>query len=316
MASKTAIVPASTSTIITPEQQAFNELAELTCRSVAASSGRIYRQTFVLWETWCEQNAINPLDLRPVAVLDFLGEQSTSKATRQRQLSALRKLSQMSYLANPNDDTRRMWEMLKLIKVPDQTVTVSERTKRALSPAEADKLLRVWHDDTAQDKRNQALVAVLLLTGVRRSEAAALLWADIDFENGVLTIRHGKGDKRREVPIAGDFALAALRIWQMEQPTGYRNVFTPVKRGGSVGQDKPITGTDVYRIVKATEDISGVEFKPHDCRRTFITEALAMGAPLATVQAAAGHARGETTLHYAQAVDARRARKELKLRYG
>jgi integrase/recombinase XerD len=157
---------------------------------------------------------------------------------------------------------------------------------------------------------------VLLLTGVRRSEAAALLWADIDFENGVLTIRHGKGDKRREVPIAGDFALAALRTWQMEQPTGYRNVFIPVKRGGSVGQDKPITGTDVYRIVKATETASGVEFKPHDCRRTFITEALAMGAPLATVQAAAGHARGETTLHYAQAVDARRARKELKLRYG
>ena len=34
------------------------------------------------------------------------------------------------------------------------------------------------------------------------------------------------------------------------------------------------------------------------------------------VQAAAGHARGETTLRYAQAVDARRARRELKLRYG
>ena len=67
----------------------------------------------------------------------------------------------------------------------------------------------------------------------------------MDFENGVMTVRHGKGDKARE-----------------------------------------------------------------DLRRTFITEALA------TVQAAAGHARGETTLRYAQAVDARRARRELKLRYG
>ena len=60
----------------------------------------------------------------------------------------------------------------------------------------------------------------------------------------------------------------------------------------------------------------GVAFKPHDLRRTFITEALATGTPLATVQAAAGHARSETTLHYAQAVDARHARRELKLRYG
>jgi integrase len=57
-------------------------------------------------------------------------------------------------------------------------------------------------------------------------------------------------------------------------------------------------------------------FKPHDLRRTFITEALATGTPLATVQAAVGHARGETTLSYAQAVNARQARRELRLRYG
>jgi integrase len=89
-----------------------------------------------------------------------------------------------------------------------------------------------------------------------------------------------------------------------------------MERGDHLGKDKPIRGTDVYEIVKQTEAASGIEFKPHDLRRTFITEALATGTPLATVQAAAGHARGETTLGYAQAVDARQARKTLKLRYG
>ncbi len=93
-------------------------------------------------------------------------------------------------------------------------------------------------------------------------------------------------------------------------------MFCAVKKGDRMGADRPIDGTDVYRVVKATEKRSGVAFKPHDLRRTFITEALATGTPLATVQAAAGHARGETTLRYAQAVDARRARGELKLRYG
>jgi integrase len=62
--------------------------------------------------------------------------------------------------------------------------------------------------------------------------------------------------------------------------------------------------------------LTDVEWKPHDGRRTFITEALETGTPLATVQAAAGHAQGATTLRYAQAVDARKARKELRLRYG
>jgi integrase len=40
-------------------------------------------------------------------------------------------------------------------------------------------------------------------------------------------------------------------------------------------------------------------FQPHDLRRTFITEALATGTPLATVQAIVGHAQGSTTLGYA-----------------
>jgi len=43
---------------------------------------------------------------------------------------------------------------------------------------------------------------------------------DVDFENGVVTVRHGKGDKRREVTLAGDLALDDLRAWQMCQPPG------------------------------------------------------------------------------------------------
>ncbi len=156
--------------------QPFDELIAATLRQVAASSARIYGQTYSLWRAWCLVQQIDPFDLRPANVLAFLGAQSVVKSTRQRQLSALRKLAQMLYILAPSEATRC--------------------------------------------------------------------------------------------------------------------------------------------VVKATEAACGIAFKPHDLRRTFITEALATGTPLATVQAAAGHARGETTLRYAQAVDARTARKALKLRYG
>jgi integrase len=116
--------------------------------------------------------------------------------------------------------------------------------------------------------------------------------------------------------LAGDLALEALKVWWQAQGMGREYVFCPVRKGGHLGVDKPITGTDIYRIVQATEKATGMAFKPHDLRRTFTTEALATGTPLATVQAAVGHARGETTLNYAQAVNARQARKELRLRYG
>lgn len=296
----------------------FNDLADLALKSLSsADSARVYGQTYRLWLDYCQNAGTSPLDLMPGNVLDFIASQDTTKATRQRQLSAMRKLAQWLYVLRPDENNRRLFEALKLVKAPvGDGSSGQERTRRALTPAQADRLLRAWGENIPQHRRNRALVAVLLLSGIRRSEAAALRWADVDFENGVLHVRHGKGDKRRDVPLAGDFALEALRAWQLCQPSGYEYMFTPVLKGNKVGADKPVTGTDVYRIVRATEGLAGVEFKPHDCRRTFITEALATGTPIATVQAAAGHARGDTTLRYAQAVDARRARRELKLRYG
>lgn len=300
----------------------FKDLSELMLQTVAPSSARVYSVTVNKWLRWCEAANRNPLDFTPRAVLDFLKSEDTTKATRQRQLSAIRKLAQMAFILAPDNETyRRRVEALKVIKAPqpDQTTRdKQERVQRALTPAEADKLLRVWNEDTDKAKRNAALVALLLLSGIRRSEAAALRWQDIDFENGVLNVRHGKGDKQRDVPIAGEFALEALRQWQMAQPLGREYVFCAVERGGGIGkQDSPITGTDVYRIWGATGQRAGIaDIKPHDARRTFITEGLATGTPLQTMQSAAGHARGDTTLGYAQAVNARQARKELKFRYG
>ena len=65
-------------------------------------------------------------------------------------------------------------------------------------------------------------------------------------------------------------------------------------------------------MVKATEVKCGVAFRPHDLRRTFITE----GTPLADVQAQAGHAQASTTLLYAQPVNAKERLSKMRLRYG
>ncbi len=312
------IVPSNTHLAVATDTD-FAALSELLLSTVSASSARIYAQTLRAWQNWCTEQAVDPMELTPRRVLAFLASADTTKATRQRQLSALRKLAQMRFILTPGDDeARRLHEALKVIKAPamsDQAKT-QERARKALTPAEADKLLRQWDGETPQEKRNRALVAVLLLAGLRRAEAAALLWADVDFEHGVLTIRHGKRDKARSAPLAGEFALEALQDWKEAQPEGYAFVFTPMTRGGQCSKDRALTGTDVYRIWAATCKLAGIQAKPHDARRTFITEALTTGTPISTVQQVVGHERGDTTLRYAQTVDARRAKKELKLRYG
>jgi integrase len=224
----------------------LDERISVALMTVAPGSQRIDAQTFRAWRAWCVEHGIDPLDLRPAHVLDFLTSQPTAKATRQRQLAALRKLAAMRQVLTPSESTRQIHEALKLIKAPVPGSNTKESSRRALAPREADKLLRVWDDDTLADARNRALVSVLLLGGVRRSEAAALRWQDVDFENGIVTVRHGKGDTSREVPLAGEFDLEALAVWQQTVPAGREYVFGPLERGDHLGKDQPISGTDVY----------------------------------------------------------------------
>ena len=294
---------------------------------VAASSARVYRATYAKWQAWAAAQGIAPLDLNYNTVQTFLGDHESAKATKQRQLSALRKLADvLAVLDFQNPARKAACESLKLLKVRNGGGTrQSNRQKRALPYREAQRLLDYWGDLPAEQgppqairARNAAIMAVLLLTGVRRSELAALRWQDVDFENGVIHIASGKGDKARDVAVYGQTALDALKRWQIEQPSGYAFVFTRFAgRAGRFGPDKPMTAQAIYNIFTLTGERSGVgKTAPHDARRTLLTELLATGTPLQDVQAQAGHARGDTTLAYAQAVDARQRRKQGRVRYG
>lgn len=47
--------------------------------------------------------------------------------------------------------------------------------------------------------RNRAIVLLLCMAGLRNSELRHLCLSDLDFENGTISVRHGKGDKSRTV---------------------------------------------------------------------------------------------------------------------
>lgn len=294
----------------------FTVLVEATLATVAPSSARIYRQTFSLWQDWCKTHQVNSLNLIAVNVRAFLIDRLVGQKTRQRQLSALRKLARMLALDYTNPAWRSAYESLLLLKAPTENAANNEREVRALSPSQATRVLEIWSGDKLSDKRNLALIALLFLTGLRRSEAAALQWADLDLDEGTLLVRHGKGDKARTVSIAGDMAIQALRVWKSALGDERRYVFCTIRKGSHLGLDEAMSDHGVYDVVKHTEQRSGIRFSPHDARRTFITEALATGAPLADMREQAGHKQESTTLRYAKSVDARHRRAQLRLRYG
>ncbi len=151
-------------------------------------SQRVYLQTFDAWATWCDENGQDLFNF--LLVSDWIASQDTTKATRQRQLSAMRKLAQTLYILTGDEGAQRMLAVLKMIRAPkpDQEITdTQERTRKALTPSEAERLLNAWDEDnTPRGKRNRALIAVMLLSGVRRAELAAIMWQDVNLEEGTI----------------------------------------------------------------------------------------------------------------------------------
>lgn len=320
----TDIIPKNDNDKLLERGGAFDEMTAFVAQTVAATSARVYGQTYALWRDFAAEHDLDALDLRPANVLAFVAGQDVTTATRQRHLTAMRQLARMLTVLDGSDETRRIYDALKLVKAPRQAAAAAslEREKSALTPSQTTRVLDVYAGaGDLLSLRNRAIVATLFLTGLRRAEVAALTWSDVDLERGIIHVTHGKGDKKRDVAIFGAAALDALTAWrdaqQLADDTPRRFVFCGVRKGGKLRDDKPATAQTVYRVIKHVQDVTGLYLTPHTARRTHLTEMLETGFTLADAQAQAGHASATTLLeHYVKSVDAERRRDAGRFRFG
>jgi len=148
-------------------------------------------------------------------------------------------------------------------------------------------------------KRDAAMVAVLFASGLRRAELCALQLGDVaPIEGGYnLTVRHGKGDKTRNVAVFGG-ARAWLSEWMERRGDAEGPLFLAVGRGGHVSR-KGLGPASFYRRLQKRAAEAGVpHVSPHDGRRTCAGNLLDAGADLATTQKILGHADAGTTAMY------------------
>ena len=169
-----------------------------------------------------------------------------------------------------------------LVEAPDEG-TFTER--HAMTAAEA--------------ARDRALLELLYGAGLRVGELSALDLPDVDGER--VRVRHGKGDKMREVPI-GARALAALRAYlplrdHLRHPRSAvldGNALFVSRRGARLGVRA------VRRLVDAHAARSGLpKTHPHALRHSYATHLLGSGADLRAIQELLGHASLATTARYA-----------------
>jgi len=104
---------------------------------------------------------------------------------------------------------------------PPRLVTASE-IARILSVARGHTSRR--RDCALHGATNATLFGLLWSTGLRIGEALALDIGDVDFEAGVLTVRRGKFDKSRQLPLRASVLDAITRyIRDPRRPIGVEN---------------------------------------------------------------------------------------------
>lgn len=162
---------------------------------------------------------------------------------------------------------------------------------RWLDRREQNALLRAV--ERAGRSRDLAVVRLLLNTGLRVQELCALTWKDVALSGrkGLLTVRHGKGDKHRQVPLNHD-ARAALTALGYPQHAGKEAAVIQGQRG-------PMTPRGVQSLLAKYELLAGLDdLSPHVLRHTFCKNLIDAGVGLEQIAALAGHESLETTRRY------------------
>jgi site-specific recombinase XerD len=136
----------------------------------------------------------------------------------------------------------------------------------------------------------------------RISETLALTESDIDVDRGSVLVRHGKGDKRREVGM-DQWGWELLRPWlayRVQIPVG--PLFCVID-GRTRG--RPLTTTSVRQQLRRTAARAGVRrrFAPHQLRHAHAVEMAREGVPLNVIQRQLGHANLGITSVYLEGID-------------
>lgn len=150
--------------------------------------------------------------------------------------------------------------------------------------------------------RLRALIVVLWRAGLRISEALALAETDLDARRGAVLVRHGKGDKRREVGM-DTWAWGQLDAWHQARAQFPVGTFFCVIHGLTAG--RPWEPSSVRRQFQRTAATAGVRrrFAPHQLRHAHAVEMAREGVPLVVIQRQLGHANLGVTSIYLQGID-------------
>jgi len=153
-----------------------------------------------------------------------------------------------------------------------------------LSEEEIQRLLDQPRTDTVLGLRDRALLTLLYGTGIRATECATLIEADVDLASDTIRVV-GKGGHERVLPLNSEVARALARYRVVRGRVAPAASFFRSRNGRALSRNA------VYERVRTHSEKAKLHKRvsPHRLRHTFATHLVKRGVRLVTIRDLLGH---------------------------
>jgi integrase/recombinase XerD len=171
-----------------------------------------------------------------------------------------------------------------------------KQERRVIMPLTTDEVAQFWQ--SFHTYRDLALVGLMLLDGLRSCEVLALELEDVELADGQMRV-HGKGNKKRVVPLPPDLLEVLGHYLRLERPLTNAPALFVCLKGHSRG--RPMTPAGLRSLFRHHRVRSQIPHaNPHRVRHTFGTDMVRAGMSLPALQQLMGHSQISTTMLYVE----------------
>ncbi len=242
--------------------------------------------------------AISQLDAPLVgAFLDHLEQERRNSArTRNARLAAIHSLFRFAWLRHPEHAA----VIQRVLAIPPKRA--DRNLISYLNEAEIAALLGAPDRSTWTGRRDHAMLALAVQTGVRISELKGLNNGDVQLVAPAHVNCRGKGRKERITPLT-KATVATTRVWQTERKGPADEPLFPTRQGARLSRDAIERRLAKYAPIAATQapTLADKNLTAHVLRHTAAMRLLHAGIDTTVIALWLGHESTDTTQIYLHA---------------
>jgi integrase/recombinase XerD len=294
-------------TALAPSMQGYFTDRLIGQRRASPNTIAAYRHTFQLLlrfvtdRTSTSPSALDISDLDPPLIGAFLDhlerERHNTIATRNNRLAAIHSL--FAYLALHHPEHANTIQ--RVLAIPAKRT--EKNTLTYLTDPEIEALLSACDQSTWTGRRDHAMLALTIQTGLRISELIALNCQDITLGTGAnVHTRSGKGRKTRRTPLIPAIRTV-LKAWLSERAGAPDDPLFPTRTGTRLSRDavEHRLATHLHAAASSCPSINTKHITTHTLRHTAAMRLLLAGNDITVIALWLGHEQISTTNIYLHA---------------